>query len=246
MPQHYVYAAHAESPIVVCDNAWLLAGEVGEAGYDVGINFRGTEGLVTQLHSRDIYRGQVNRLMIVAHGARGAFWIDHEPSDNNLNDEDVANVPGLGTSNFYSLAFGWTFRNLNTPAILRQVHLVGHFLHSRSEVVLLGCNAGAGSPGNQFLITLSLLWPGVRVVAFPVIMANLGGQSVRSGEHCYPPGIQATAATGASGPRRFDEPEPEGYRLSSAVTQGRVWGNSSHNLAKIAQNGIIVRAPGLL
>jgi hypothetical protein len=225
-----VFAAHAASAIVPCADARPQNG--GQGGWSTGVHFSDCRNLVQQLRDARIYRREVRRLGVVAHGRPGSFWINREPENLHVaaaQDPDLSDV------------YGWTHQNLTMPRVLEQIHLIGHYLSPYSNVLLLGCNSASGPEGTALLEGLSRLWPDVRVHGY-VVTLLASGPFRRFGAYCNEPGVRATGSTGSVGRTRVDQQLPQGYESSNPAVRD-AWVDESHPLVKTAFNGRITREP---
>jgi len=195
-----VWACARDVPIYVCSDARLtdrsriniisrsVTGtdqDHGQANWQVGINFVDLADLVAQLRSfqvpehvsgggRQVRRGQITRLAINAHGNWGEVFINGQTHTPTLTADSLR-------------------------ALHEQLHQIGLMTpNSRDNpavILLVGCVAGTGEPGNRLLRGLSRLWPNRKVVGFTTIGFSHGGEMSRSGDGCTEPGMRDTHAT---------------------------------------------------
>jgi len=232
-----VWANAVDVPGVVCADArltdrdtWSFGRSVtsedrlyGQAGWDIGLNFRDSDDLANKLTNvsvaggRTIRRGEVTRLAIHAHGARGTIFLHGQPNGD-------PNKPVLTAE---------SARRFHGP--LHRIGLMTPDHHPNPAVILfVGCLAGAGPSGSALLIALSRIWPNRKVVAFATIGYAPGGQMSRSAAGCTEPGMRDTTALFAG------EADREAGRLWPDL-QTWPWASERSPRAKVAFNGVIVR-----
>ena len=250
-----VWAANEDVQIFVCPDArlrdrgqspWPWQDPVisatdktyGQAGWDVGINFSNLEDLVNKLenlivpdyaigsgHERRIRPGELLRLAINAHGEPGVLFVDGTPRASETRMPLRADT-----------ARGWHRDSLRRIGLLTPRDGTG-------IILLVGCEAGRGAEGTNFLLTLSRVWPNCKIVAF----TNYGwaggvGHMTRSSEVCTEPGMRDMPEEFHSLPKQRRE-----------AACGRIWNNlgrlpwaseTSPN-AKIVRNGRIIPEPAM-
>jgi hypothetical protein len=167
----------------------------GQAGWDMGINFRDFSDLADQLSRRPVRtpphiwggqtsdktsptlaKHQIERLAIVAHGRAGSEIMVNGTS---------------GKSKSLSLSTIKEFRS--------ELNAIGDALSAAAVVLFMGCAAALFKEGIQLIIELSKLWPGSKVVAFPTIGLRPGGPMKRSGTQCCEAGMRATSTPASLG-----------------------------------------------
>jgi Domain of unknown function (DUF4347) len=245
-----VWAENKDAPGIPCEDARLRENgslskrsypdgtASGHAGWDWGISFNHLGNLVTKLTilptpSRlcgnilfdcpEVQPGQVFRLAICAHGAPGEFEIDGR-GKKLLTAVRIRTIKPL--------------RNL-----LKEI---GNVLSDDAVVLLMGCNAGAGTKGSDLLIELSKIWPNRKVVGFTRIM-TFGWGRKRLGDPCSEPGYRDTNETEEC-PGRYAE-QREKCELQRYTNDWNdliklPWGSEFSPHAKVAQNGKILNKGG--
>ena len=197
-----VWCNGPEVPTLVCadarlnnrdDISWLSCSSsttssrdqlYGQAGWDIGVNFRSLTDLASQLQTlkvpvaqgktelRPIKRGEITKLAIHTHGVQGEVLVNGSGS------------PALTAKN------------------VRQFHPLLHKIglttsdnpQSPTVILFAGCLAGAGPSGTELLISLSRVWPHRKVVGFASLGYAAGGEMKRPGEACTEPGMRDTGA----------------------------------------------------
>ena len=119
----------------------------------------------------------------------------------------------------------------NDETLARDLRRLGNFLGTDSAVRFDGCNIGSGDPGTDFLVTLSTVWPGIRVIAFSDYA--IGAPSKKSSE----PRLWGVADSNDQYPEHPSEFEMKVKSFWNAPRS-----EASPN-AKIAQNGCIIKWP---
>ena len=116
-----------------------------------------------------------------------------------------------------------------------QIEAVNGMLESGASLLIMGCNVGAGSAGDSFLIHFSEKFPGHKVAGITTIGETM--RQSRSGGGCSEPGMKDTSYDNPSTnmPKIKEEREKEFLTLP--------WASEDSPHAKVAFNGQIIRRP---
>lgn len=197
--------------------------EYGQAGWDLGVNYKGLGDLAAQLTQLKrqkwtpgtgsvVQAGEIRRLAIHAHGNAGMLHVNGE-GGVSLTAKTIASMQSELTR-----IGAMTVTDAGNPAV----------------ILLVGCVAAQGKEGTALLVELSKLWPNRRVVAFGTLGYVAGGAMKRSGDACTEAGMRDTTALYAG----------EGNKLASRYWSDMKtwpWASEDSPRAKVALNGVITR-----
>ncbi len=166
------------------DRAVLTADQdYGQAGWDLGLNYKGLGDLVAQLtqlkrqkwtpgNGSTIQQGEIRRLAIHAHGNAGMLHVNGQ-GGNSLTAKTISSMQ----SDLVRIG-QMTVSDAANPAV----------------ILLVGCVAAQGKEGNALLTGLSTLWPNRKVVGFWTLGYVAGGEMKRGGSDCTESGMRDTDA----------------------------------------------------
>jgi hypothetical protein len=190
----------------------------GQAGWEVGINYTSNFHQLATTLALDVApkQGKIRRLAIHAHGLPGQVFVNG------------SNRPPL---------------ELNTlEGYKADLALIRDSLAPDAVVLFVGCLAGQGKAGDAFLMEVSRLLPGRKVVAFETIgFAPAGKLQERAGENCTEPGMRDTDAPDGS-----HDPLVARQRAAAwAPLWNRLdllpWASETSPHAVVARNGVIIQ-----
>jgi hypothetical protein len=216
-----VWAYSADSPGKTCEDAKYLGdgtkllaypgnpSDKGQPGWDIGLGFDTFADLTERLRKLNAQYGSFSRLAINVHGAPGAIVAD---SDNKT----------------------FTFEDL-WQKYRSQLDSINKMLEGGASLLIMGCNVGAGSAGDSFLIHLSEKFPGHKVAGVTTIGETM--RQTRSAGGCSEPGMKDSPYDSPSTnmPNLQNEREKEFLTLP--------WASEDSPHAKVALNGAIIRRP---
>ena len=231
-----VWAAASNVAIMPCEDARLGGGksdkkypngsEMGQAGWDYGVNFSNFTDLTRKLEELASDKNIViSRLALNIHGAPGRVDADCKASRQTWGKEPkpIEEV----TYDVEELIHNHSSR----------LNAIGRLLTADAVVFFMSCNAGVGTFGDTFLMRLSNEWSGRRVVAF----SSYGNstQGLRGGgEKCTDPGMKDTGRN-----INQDEMSPAMKEAARVADRDRPWAWEESPSAKVALNGGITREP---
>jgi len=216
-----VWAYSADSPAKTCEDARYLGdgtklltypgspSDQGQPGWDIGLGFDTFVDLTEKLQKLYAQYGAFSRLAINMHGAPGAVVAD---SDNKT----------------------YTFEQL-WQKYQTQLEAMNRMLASGATLLIMGCNVGAGSAGDSFLIHLSQKFPGHKVVGITTIGETM--RQTRSGGFCSEPGMKDSTYDNSSA----NMPTLQAEREKEFLTLP--WASEDSPHAKVALNGDIINHP---
>jgi hypothetical protein len=243
-----VWAAHSQTPTLVCDDPRLDGGRAriaypsgslsGQAGWQVSVRFTAIKDLAEKLSNLVIPEfygddqagkgrvppGRITRLGMNAHGMGGAFG---------------ANGPNAMTD--------WT-QHVTDMKILEQSVLradferIGKMLAPGAPVLLLGCESGQTLAGGELVMSLSIVLRDHPVTAITSVGEAAGPKTKRSNAPCQEAGMRDTNFLRAAA----NETE-ENKRVAEywGNLKEWPWASEASPRAKTALNGKIIRRPEL-
>ena len=162
----------------VCADVRVVAGEanadLGQQGWEVGINYSTTEDLLAKIEHQ-IHEERILALGLALHGSMAA---------NDPRTFGGYAINGTGANQ------AWLLES-TLESFAPFIRAIGRRLEINGIVYFFGCSAAATDPGRRLLMRLSAMWPRRRVVGFTQEGMQLpGGQYVRNGSYCDYPGVR--------------------------------------------------------
>jgi hypothetical protein len=226
-----VWAESGDVPGNVCEDArlrqedgsTLANGDTprGQAGWEVGIRYQSNFHQLATTLALEVApkQGKVRRLAIHAHGLAGEVYVNG------------GNRPPL---------------RANTLADFKaDLALIRDSLAPDAVVLFVGCLAGQGKEGDQFLMEVSRLLPGRKVAAFETIgYAPAGKLQERKSffTSCTEPGMRVTDEISPSGERALvrERREAAWAQLWDQLNLFP-WASETSPHAIVARNGVIIQ-----
>jgi len=196
--------------------------DYGQAGWDIGLNYKGLGDLSAQLTTlkrqdwtpgkgSSIQQGEVRRLAIHAHGNAGMLHVNGQGGPSLT----AKRIPSMQAD--LSRIGLMTVNDAAAPAVILQV----------------GCVAAQGKEGTALLTELSRLWPNRKVVGFWTLGYVAGGEMKRRGADCTEAGMRDTTALFSG--QANDHAGEYWHDLKTWP-----WASESSPQSKVAFNGALV------